>query len=238
MQVRSRVRPRRLLLGAALVALGAIVGSVSAMAVVIPTFDDVPADHPFFDEIEWMAATHISNGYPDGTYRPSDPVTRQAMSAFMQRLYDLQDDMSWAASGSVASTSSTTYSPIAGAGAGVIVPAGAFANIRATFDGESKCTGSAGSWCTVRLMISQDGGAYTEMTPAVGADFGFDAPGNADGAADDWESHGVTRMFEGSPGHVYTVRADFAVVGTATEFVDDWTLVVETDLQPSSFSPS
>jgi CSLREA domain-containing protein len=50
------------------------------------TFTDVGASHPFSDEIEWMADTGISEGYPNGTYRPSAPVTRQAMSAFMFRL--------------------------------------------------------------------------------------------------------------------------------------------------------
>lgn len=51
-----------------------------------PTFDDVGTGHPFYDEVEWMADAGISTGYPDGTYRPGGPVTRQAMSAFMARL--------------------------------------------------------------------------------------------------------------------------------------------------------
>jgi hypothetical protein len=52
-----------------------------------PTFTDVSETHPFFEEIEWMADEGISEGYlPGPTYRPSSPVTRQAMSAFMYRL--------------------------------------------------------------------------------------------------------------------------------------------------------
>jgi hypothetical protein len=51
------------------------------------TFTDVGFDHPFYEDIEWMAAQGISEGYEPGpTYRPSDPVTRQAMSAFLYRL--------------------------------------------------------------------------------------------------------------------------------------------------------
>ena len=50
-----------------------------------PTFTDVSATHPFFEEIEWMADKGITTGFDDGTYRPSIPVSRQAMSAFMQR---------------------------------------------------------------------------------------------------------------------------------------------------------
>ena len=52
-------------------------------------FTDVSASHPFYDDICWMADEGISTGYEPGpTYRPNDPVTRQAMSAFMHRLAD------------------------------------------------------------------------------------------------------------------------------------------------------
>jgi hypothetical protein len=34
-----------------------------------------------------MRVTHISTGFSDGTYRPTADVTRQAMSAFLYRLY-------------------------------------------------------------------------------------------------------------------------------------------------------
>jgi hypothetical protein len=50
------------------------------------TFDDVPTDHPFFLEVEWMAAAGISTGYEDDTFRPGAPVSRQAMSAFLVRI--------------------------------------------------------------------------------------------------------------------------------------------------------
>jgi hypothetical protein len=51
-----------------------------------PTFSDVSASNPFFHEVEWMEIVQISTGYEDGTYRPSAPVSRQAMSAFLHRL--------------------------------------------------------------------------------------------------------------------------------------------------------
>ncbi|OWY63619.1 hypothetical protein B7486_52075, partial [cyanobacterium TDX16] len=51
-----------------------------------PTFTDVGLTHPFVLPIEWMAAQGISTGFPDGTYQPSAPVSRQAMSAFLSRL--------------------------------------------------------------------------------------------------------------------------------------------------------
>jgi hypothetical protein len=40
------------------------------------TFSDVPADQPFYLYIERMAARHLINGYPDGTFRPGNGVTR------------------------------------------------------------------------------------------------------------------------------------------------------------------
>ena len=51
-----------------------------------PTFTDVGTGHPFYAEVEWMAAEGISEGYQPGpTYRPGADVTRQAMSAFLFR---------------------------------------------------------------------------------------------------------------------------------------------------------
>jgi hypothetical protein len=52
---------------------------------VTATFDDVSPSHPFFGPIEWMNSTGLSTGYPDDTFRPSAPVTRQAMAAFLHR---------------------------------------------------------------------------------------------------------------------------------------------------------
>ncbi len=49
------------------------------------TFSDVPVGHPFFKEIEWMKAEGITNGNVDGSYGAIDPVSRQAMAAFLYR---------------------------------------------------------------------------------------------------------------------------------------------------------
>ncbi len=51
-------------------------------------FVDVPPRKQFFREINWMAVNGISTGYGDGTYRPLDPVHRDAMAAFLSRLND------------------------------------------------------------------------------------------------------------------------------------------------------
>lgn len=49
------------------------------------TFSDVPPGHPFATEIGRVGGACIAGGYGDGTYRPNDPVTRQAMAAFLSR---------------------------------------------------------------------------------------------------------------------------------------------------------
>jgi hypothetical protein len=68
--------------------LNRLVGSPAASET-RPLFSDVSANHPFFAEIQWMAESGVSTGFPDGTFRPSAPVSRQAMSAFLQRLLAL-----------------------------------------------------------------------------------------------------------------------------------------------------
>jgi hypothetical protein len=49
---------------------------------------DVPPDHPFYLEVEWMRAAGIGSGYGDGTFRPGQPVTRQAVAAYFYRLLE------------------------------------------------------------------------------------------------------------------------------------------------------
>ncbi len=54
-------------------------------------FTDVTTSHPFCGEIDWLVDNGIAAGFPDGSYRPTDPVTRQAMAAFIFR-YDVLTD--------------------------------------------------------------------------------------------------------------------------------------------------
>jgi hypothetical protein len=52
----------------------------------MPAFSDVAVGRPFYDEIHWLDAEGISEGYVDGTFRPDANVSRQAMAAFLHRL--------------------------------------------------------------------------------------------------------------------------------------------------------
>ncbi len=50
-----------------------------------PTFTDVPEGHAFHDAISWFAAVGVTNGFSDGTFRPTALVSRQAVAAFLHR---------------------------------------------------------------------------------------------------------------------------------------------------------
>lgn len=51
-----------------------------------PTLSDVPMGEPFHTAIAWGVDEGIVGGYPDGTFRPTAPVSRQAMVVFLWRL--------------------------------------------------------------------------------------------------------------------------------------------------------
>ena len=58
-----------------------------------PFFADVPASAPFYNDIQWMAWSGLSTGTPQPggkpLYKPTDPVSRQAMAAFLFRFDQL-----------------------------------------------------------------------------------------------------------------------------------------------------
>jgi hypothetical protein len=65
--------------------LGALLVLAPAVVLASHQFPDVPAGNPFHSQIDAIAEAGITAGFSDGTYRPSDPVTRQSMAAFMHR---------------------------------------------------------------------------------------------------------------------------------------------------------
>lgn len=55
-------------------------------------FTDVAPSDPFYKEIVWMHQQHITTGWSDGTFRPHDSVTREALAAFFYRAANMNDD--------------------------------------------------------------------------------------------------------------------------------------------------
>lgn len=48
-------------------------------------FTDVPVSLMYSTEIAWMTFRGISTGYPDGSFRPTTEISREAMAAFLYR---------------------------------------------------------------------------------------------------------------------------------------------------------
>lgn len=48
-----------------------------------PTFSDVPASNPFYEEIEWMVDEGITTGFANGTFKPKNTVKRQQVADFL-----------------------------------------------------------------------------------------------------------------------------------------------------------
>ena len=90
-------------------------------------------------------------------------------------------------------------------------------------------------------MIDDNGdGTFEEMSPAAGTNFAFDSTDNASEGANSWESHATERWKTVSRGCTCQVRAEYRVNTAGITFLlDDYSLVVETDLLPSdeSFGP-
>ena len=55
----------------------------------VATFPDVSSSFWAFQYIEALAASGITTGYPDGTFRPLEPVTRAQMATFLARALGL-----------------------------------------------------------------------------------------------------------------------------------------------------
>jgi len=53
------------------------------------TFPDVPTGHWAFQYVEALAASGITTGFPDGTFRPTEPTTRAQMATFLSRALGL-----------------------------------------------------------------------------------------------------------------------------------------------------
>lgn len=57
----------------------------------VPPFRDVTTKSAFYAEIAWTNRMGISKGWTDGTYRPLEWISREAMAAFIHRLDTYQD---------------------------------------------------------------------------------------------------------------------------------------------------
>jgi hypothetical protein len=61
-------------------------GAVELDAPGAPHFTDVPVAHQFFWEVECLAALEVTEGFEGGTFRPTLPISRQGVVAWLYRL--------------------------------------------------------------------------------------------------------------------------------------------------------
>jgi hypothetical protein len=186
-----------------------------------------------------MNRVKVSEGYPDGTYRPGDPVTRQAMSAFMQRLYDLQDDVAVAQNGNPTTVTALSFTPLTGSTVAIEVPPGTSAYVLARYSAESVCSGSNG-YCRVRLTIDDNNDGTFQVMRPDSTDVVFDSSDNNTASNTNFEAHAIERSWTMSRGCTCQVRVEvMRTINTLNFGLDDWLLAVQTDLLPSdeSFGP-
>jgi len=87
--IRPRMRVLRVIGGSFVLAL-ALLLALSAVASA-QSFSDVRGDEWFAEAVDALAAEGIVSGRDDGSFGPSDPVTRAQLAALLARTLDLQD---------------------------------------------------------------------------------------------------------------------------------------------------
>jgi CSLREA domain-containing protein len=141
-----------------------------------PSFSDVPLVHPFFLEVEWMAANDTTTGFEDGSFRPGGPVTRQAMAAFLHRIHLVVHPPTTTTTSST--TTSTSLPPSdfhvnhAGdthdvvPGDGVCLDAAGYCTLRAAIDETNELAGSQVVTMDAELTIELASGAKDDTNVA------------------------------------------------------------------------
>ena len=67
----------------------ALMLALTVPALAVNDFVDVPATHPYYAAITYLASRGVSDGYGDGSFGPGDPVTRQQFAKEIVRTLGL-----------------------------------------------------------------------------------------------------------------------------------------------------
>jgi S-layer homology domain len=178
----------------ALVVAGMVTGVIPARAT--HQFPDVTSGSPFHAAIDNFVNAGCATGFPDGTYRPTDPVLRQQMARFVN-----------ACGGRVAFDASpaaipltATFQTIAQAEvtAGALT-GGGFVSVAASARVFASSTTPGDYPCELLFGLSQTGG----VTDISGRGIVLDLNGPIDGAAD--ETGSMHELVAVEAGHTVTV---------------------------------
>jgi hypothetical protein len=224
-------RGRRTLLAFAVLVVGAVGASTAGWATEA-RFSDVPPGHAFADEIDWMADTGITTGFPDDTFRPGAAVSRGSMSAFMQRLFDLRNPVATASDVNFTDGWALDWADFATASVTVVVPPGTEALLLADFTARSDCySGGIDGGCWARLVVNG-----TEMSPQQPIGEGYILASNDDAThtSNDTEGHSLVRHHGPVGPGTYTIKVQTRVSTLGVSYgLADWTLVGEAILLPA-----
>jgi hypothetical protein len=103
----------------------------------------------------------------------------------------------------------------------VTVPSGTTRFVDARFTAESLCSGNAGAWCSVRVVVVNSAGTTTELQPVTSTDYKFDSPGGAE------QAHALERFSGPLGAGTYTVRVQALRMTGITQFtLDDYAFAV------------
>jgi hypothetical protein len=158
---------RRTVLVAAVTALltAALVG-VGTMAWANHQFSDVPANSAFHESISNLVDAGCATGFPNGTYKPTDPVNRQQIARMLNtcggRLAtsdSLNGDSAIGTSNTTMPGSTATLEPGAIQGGGFVLAIG---SLRAT------SFGASGYPCDVFTALDATGDAATLFNSSTG----------------------------------------------------------------------
>lgn len=103
----------------------------------------------------------------------------------------------------------------------ITVPTGTTRFVDARFTAESVCVGTAGAWCSARIVVVNSAGTTTELQPVAGTDYKFDSPDGAE------EAHALERFSPSLGPGTYTVRVQALRISGISQFIlDDYAFTV------------
>jgi len=199
-------------------------------------FTDVASSSTFCPNVEWLKNRAITLGCTSATlYCPTDPVTRIAMAAFMNRLGKALSPEVLAAQASPGALTLPSSAPLATrcvTGDSTVATYPRSATVYATLTGLAD--GNAVGW-RARAVYSTDGGTTWQATPGAVA-------GRASSAAGQWSGATAIAMLDVAPNVAYRFAIQLArdELGPATtgQFVQSHCNVTATvDNRNGSSSP-
>lgn len=179
--------------------LAAMVAGFGGAALANDVFPDVPDSSAFHDEISAFAAAGCADGFPDGTFHPTDAVKRQQMARFFTRCGGR------VVSGTSSNVANATGTYVDAAFASFTAPADGFILVTGSVSATVAAANLASCPCQAEARISAGGIQFSPLAA--------DVSNLADGDGNAQASIGVTRT-------TFVVQGTVVTVAVQGRFVD------------------